>query len=175
MEGPVGKLASSWPIWAVNSPNRLWPPKPLTGMLAGMVQLHRGWTRAWPRVRGRSRSEGLRAGGLRNTHMCVIMRRMTWPTAGGVPAPPAATADCVCWGINGPCCGACHATHSAAASCCACVRVVLCAPDHADLQARAPREPTTQPWQCTPVCHAPTHPRKPSTGTSGSRLTQSAG
>ena len=40
MDGPVGKCASSAPIWLVNRPNRLWPPKALTGMLLGMVQLH---------------------------------------------------------------------------------------------------------------------------------------
>ena len=41
MDGPVGKCASSAPIWLVNRPNRLWPPKALTGMLLGMVQLQR--------------------------------------------------------------------------------------------------------------------------------------
>jgi hypothetical protein len=39
MDGPVGKFASSVPICWVNRPNRLWPPKALTGMLLGMVQL----------------------------------------------------------------------------------------------------------------------------------------
>jgi hypothetical protein len=39
MDGPWGNLASSSPMLAVNRPNRLWPPKALTGMLLGMVQL----------------------------------------------------------------------------------------------------------------------------------------
>jgi hypothetical protein len=42
MDGPCGNFASSSPMLAVNSPNRLWPPKALTGMLLGMVQLQAG-------------------------------------------------------------------------------------------------------------------------------------
>lgn len=38
--GPVGKWARFSPIEAMNRPNRLLPPKALTGMLEGTVHLH---------------------------------------------------------------------------------------------------------------------------------------
>ena len=39
-EGPVGKLAISVPIWAVNAPNREVPPYDPTGIAEGTVHLN---------------------------------------------------------------------------------------------------------------------------------------
>lgn len=52
MDGPTGKCASSAPICWVNRPNRLWPPKALTGMLLGMVQLRAAKRRQMPSQHG---------------------------------------------------------------------------------------------------------------------------